>query len=254
MILTLESEIFNNNENVFDLNDCSFSNIASFNEPLNNSYVHKEDFFNFEQLPINIDKEGKVKEEKKSKIFFISNKKRGRKESKNKNKNIIHNKYNKDNLLRKIQNHFLNFIVSYINEILEKLKYIDKFYFLNYKYKHNVKKKFIDELKKQSIGEILCQEISPKYLTKSKYSNIECFLRIKNNPIIKLILSENYLDLFSVYYNNIRTINLNKYGLSLIINLPNKIEMYHDLIKKSINNPLYIEAMNQCAKDYLQNY
>ena len=69
------------------------------------------------------------------KKFFVENKKRGRKTI--------------DNLLRKVQVHYLSFIIKFLNTILLILnKKNIKFKKLDYKIKQNVKKDFVDNLKK----------------------------------------------------------------------------------------------------------
>ena len=68
----------------------------------------------------------------------------------------IHNKYTAYNLLRKIQVHYLTFIIYFMNYLLYKLGYNKKFYKLDYDFKKNVKKEFVKSLKSQNIGEIIC--------------------------------------------------------------------------------------------------
>jgi hypothetical protein len=81
-----------------------------------------------------------VKENNEPKIQLTKNKrKRGRPKKgtilvKN-NYKRIHDNNQSDNLLRKIQVHYLSFIVSYLNDILKSLNYECRFHQLDYKFK-----------------------------------------------------------------------------------------------------------------------
>ena len=92
-------------------------------------------------------------------------KKRGRKKERE-NKSQTHDKYWMDNILRKIQNHFLSFIIFFINDILKALNYEQRFLKLDQSFKVNIKKDFVESLKKKTIGEIIDNKISTKYKKK----------------------------------------------------------------------------------------
>lgn len=79
------------------------------------------------------------------------------------NLNKIHDKNTIDNVLRKIQVNYISFIVSYINDILTNLNYKERFYKLDYSFKQNINKQFVESLKTKNIGEIICNKISNKY-------------------------------------------------------------------------------------------
>ena len=46
--------------------------------------------------------------------------------------------------MRKIQSHYLSFIISFLNNILEILNYKQQFFKLDYEFKRNVKKNFVE--------------------------------------------------------------------------------------------------------------
>lgn len=199
---------------------------------------------------------------KKSFIKFVSKKnlkkKRGRHKRKQKemkkNKDNsyikIHDKNTSDNVLRKIQVHYLSFIVSYINEILFNLNFNQKFLKLSYSFKKNIKKEFVNSLKTKDIGEILCNSISDKYKKDANINKI-IYNEIKENTIINKIFSENYLLLFKkIYYKSDKLINLSEYGLNKNIILSDKVKMYKDLLKDNEEldiNKIYIKSLNDCA-------
>ena len=148
----------------------------------------------------------------------------------------FHDKNTSDNIFRTLVVHYMNFILDYVNEILKKFGFRVKFYDIDYKDKSNISPKRINFLKSSNIGEILCTKISAKYrkLIKSNDKlNETIFKEVTKNNIIKNILSEEYLYLFKeVYFKNKREINLTRYGYNCIINLPEKIETFGNLLHK----------------------
>ena len=196
--------------------------------------------------------------ESKEKKFIIKIKKNpGRKPEflKIKRKKI-HDKYSEDNIIRKIICHSSNFIRNFINEILHNLGFKQQFFDIDYKIKINKSKKTINELKTYSIGDILRQKISPKYIKNSKdeEKNLKIFNEVTQNNIIKKILEENYLKLFeNIYYKNKKIINLINYGLNTNIILSNKVKTFEDLLKKK-NDAVYKKKLNQVVlKIFCQN-
>ena len=206
-------------------------------------------FPNTEQTTKDISQNNLSSEKEKKDKFIIKRKEKNSRGRKKKRKNsnetynvcgFIHNKLATDNLLRKVQVGYLSFIPQYSNEMLKKFGIKESFVKLDYKIKRNVNKKNVIKLKELNIGQILCFCISPKFTTKKKDFNFNLYNKVICNPIIKNILSENYLTLFrNVYYPNERKINLEKYGLNDTLILSKKVKTYEDLLLK---NRLNIEA------------
>ena len=194
----------------------------------------------------------------KSSIKFESKKflkqKRGKKRKQqeiNKGYIKIHDKYRIDNVLRKIQVHYITFIVSFINDILENLGISQRFLYLNYSIKKNVKIEYINSLKNKDVGKILCNKISDKY-KKDQNINFENYNKVKDNEIMKKFFSINYSLLFkNIYYNSIKSIDLKEYGFN--ISLSDNVKMFEDLIKdiekKDISGE-YKENIIKCARKY----
>ena len=167
----------------------------------------------------------------------------------------IHDKNTIDNVLRKIQGHYISFIVLYINDILKNLDYKEQFYKLDYIFKRNIKKEFIDSLKMKNIGEILCNKISHKY-KKDEKTNRYIFDKIikkksEVNKVLFKILSENYLEVFwKIYYKNCKVVNLKEYGLDKEILLSDKVKNYKDLLKENEDdiNKEYKKYLNNCVE------
>ena len=109
-------------------------------------------------------------------------------------------------------------------------------------------------LKKKNIGEILCQEISPKFKTYKKDNNEIIYNKVKNNKIVNYFLSQNFLKLFKeVYLKNKRYVNEN----GLFFQLSEKVETLEDLLNKvkeydDIND--YRQKINEVIQIYYLNY
>lgn len=161
-----------------------------------------------------------------------------------------HNNESSDNMFKKVQGHYIKFIIDYINYILDILECEVHLCKINYNYITHISPKIFSNLKKSSIKEIINQRISPKIKNHPTNNNGIVLEKIKNNPIINELLSQSYIHLFkNVYYKSQRFINLNDYGLNINIILPKTVRMFKDLLEKKNNkqNPTYIAKL----KDYV---
>ena len=135
-------------------------------------------------------------------------------------------------ILRKIQIHFLNFIVLFLNDILraENIEETYRFLFLDHGFKKIINKTKAKELQNKNLGEIIVNDISPKYKRKAKDKNQKTFDRIKENEEIKKIMSINYLDLFQkIYIKSSKKINLKEFGINKEYTLSEDVKMFKDL-------------------------
>ncbi len=235
------SEQFKDNFNYIFFQDESFGN-SSKDEfqtiPINNLYL-VDNFKKEEDKTKNLKYEFQVD----SKLII---KKRGR--YKVNDKSIkVHDKFSRDNILRKIQVHYISFLLSFMNTVLKTFGYTHKFLQLNYDFKKNVNKTFIDSLKTKTIRDIICNKISQKYKTHDEDINMRIYEQIKENKVINNILSENYLRFFKkFYYKSNKVINLQEYGLDSTIILSKNVKMYKDLID-SCRDTSYLKRMNECV-------
>lgn len=175
------------------------------------------------------------------------------------NNQKVHDKFSTDNLLRKIQVHYISFLINCMNLILKELNYKQEFLKLDYNFKKNVNKDVFESLKNKKISEIICNKISNKYRIKDKFVNFKIYHQIKDDNILKNIFNENYFYFFkNYYYKSVKSINLKKYGLEKEIILSKDVKTYKDLLEynkdNDINNNQYIENMNLCVcQNYLNN-
>ena len=133
----------------------------------------------------------------------------------------------------------MSFILSVVNELLNHLEDCPfKFIDIDYKNKKALNKKKFPSLKTQSIGKILCQEVSSKFRKQSKqnlFKNNTIFKQVSKNKIVNDFLSQKYIELFKDYYfSNKRNFNENGVNFQFsekvktFENLLSKIEKYDD--------------------------
>jgi len=155
--------------------------------------------------------EQKLKEESNQRLSIIASVKnnfitkkrtRGRNRKSNSD-NPIHGRGSFDNIQRKIQVHFINFITNFCNDAIKYYLQNSSFSFKKIKQKPKIEVNFntVSKLKKCSIKDVLNYEISSKYKHSNKNDNIKLLQKLEGSCLDK-ILEMNYLDLFKIYYNN----------------------------------------------------
>ena len=168
-----------------------------------------------------------------------------------KEKEKFHDKNKVDNLIRKIQVHYMSFIRSFLNEITKHLKIVKQFLEIDYNIKKDASKKNLKELKEKTIGEIISSEISSKYKNIEKNYNKIIVDDLSKNEVLRNILSQNYMSFFKeVYYQSNNKINLKRYGADEEIILSNKVEMYRDFLKNNDFDFIHIMELNRCVAKY----
>ena len=194
-----------------------------------------------------------------SNIFFVSSpKKRGRIKTRENTNIKPHGKFDEDNIVRKIQVSYINFVTDFMNEIIKKIGREDlKFISLNYLYKRKVNKVHRKSLKKQTIKEVLSNDISPKFRKQNIKLNFETCETIKKENIyilLNILNKEIFFFFDKIYFKNYRNFNLKEFGFDdLEIQLSPKVELFEDLLnknKKEIHFEEYKKKINYCAKKY----
>ena len=163
-------------------------------------------------------------------------KKRQEKSSTRKLKKKTHRGSDDDNVLRKIQVHFLSFIICFANDVVKALtdkkdKKLQQFKNLDYRKKKIVNHEYVEGLKSKTIGDILKFNITPK-MKKNAKQNKDIYEDIlKECPNIDDFFKMNYLTLFKEYYfnkNNIFQFN----GKIIPLSEKTKEKTFNYLIKK----------------------
>ena len=161
-----------------------------------------------------------------------------------------HSKYFKDNIIRKVQVHFQNYLVLLINEIIKNYGFDKKFLKIDYNNIKKVNKKNVENMKTKEIGQILRQNISTKYrklYTIDKEMNNKLYLEVIKHDNIKKFLSETYINIFrNFYFINKREIN--EYDLN--IKLSENVKAYQDLLEENEEDKEYIEKIKKVVEEY----
>ena len=164
-----------------------------------------------------------------------------------------HTKDTSDNILRKIQVHFLSFVVSFMNVLLtvllKKSIYSDIFVDIDYNIKKVISKKTFSSFKKMDIGEILRHKASPKFRTKNEENNSIIYEKVKENKNVNYFLSKNFMKLFKdVYLKNKRSINEN----GIVFDLPRNVETFDDFLNKQKRKYDDIKEYEQKINDVIK--
>lgn len=241
---------------------------STFNLAFQNPFSKKEiNTENFDETSIYLDKIINLKKSisKKStnqSLIFISKektelkeKKIGRKKKENTsvdNKNS-HDRNSPDNILRRVQNHFINFIIFFINDILKELNYTEHLIKIDYALKKNITKEYVESLKTKKISDIVCFDISRQYSTKSIDANRIVYYKIKENEILNKLFNTTYMEFFDIYYKSqSKYINLKIFGLDKEIKISDKTKIFLDLSKNESDK--YIKNLKICiSQNYLNN-
>ena len=134
---------------------------------------------------------------------FLVRKKTSGRTRKKKSEKVPHGNKSFDNIERKIQVHFLNFVISFSNDALRYYFKNSSFSFKKINQKEKIKVNFnnVSKLKKSKIKDLLNSEISVKFKNFDKNEDKKLLSQLKETWLDKLF-DMNYLDLFKYYYNN----------------------------------------------------
>ena len=251
------SSSFKPNLNInFDNYFLNLKEAPTFHHKVNN----KENLINNDipdKINLNDNNKDDTKTSSSKQIMFklqnqYSKKKRGRtiKEiDKKDQKPRQHSSTDFDNLLRKLQVHYLTFVIQFANIMLDNFYPSDKnFRFLNISYdaKKNVKHSYVESLKMKKMKDILIMPPSKKYKINSNQNiNLEIYERIREtNSFLEDFFEITYLELFNKYYmKNSKIFEFN--GISINFE---KISFFSDLINAN-HNPLEAPSkMKQIAQ------
>jgi hypothetical protein len=197
-----------------------------------------------------IEKENEILDKKKINFLTFLGKKRGKKASKA-NSDLskkYHNSEDFDNLQRKIQVHYINFLLSLANDII--INFFGKkknlmFKDIRYDLKKIVNHEKVEYLKQCKFKDIIQSDISPKNKKFSKDTNKNIYSYIcKLSRELKNIFDLGYLFIFQKFYlllNQIeKVINIE----NIKINLSPKTKSFCYLLKKNEkSNEKFIEVI-----------
>ena len=186
--------------------------------------------------------------------------KRGRKVEERKNTTKkpreVHGNKGFDNILRKIQVHFLTFMIYFCNDSLKLELPLFPYFFkqINTDIKECVRHDYVEKLKKKSIEYFLKIDIAQKY-KRYRINDNEIILN-KTKGLSKWldnVYKMNYLELFKLYYNQGNHLDRIIYDTKEIILSP-KTKPFYFLLEKDENKNLETKII-KCVKDvYFSGY
>ena len=248
------------NNNIYNIN---FPNFYNFNNPffdLNEQNklilkpLEKQDNIGKDNFTITFMDNSNANNQKTPKSLFVVNemlnKDNIKEENNNKNQNTFltnkrgrkQNKYNKkthtaeddDNILRKIQVHFISFITNFVNDIIKefsKTRHAPLFKNVDYKLKKIVNHKYFQNMRSLKIADILQMDPSPKMKNHDKSVNVNIYNKICNLfPFMNNFLQIDFVTFFKEYYYN----NNNNFIVNgRVIPLSERTKTFNNLINKN---------------------
>jgi len=151
-------------------------------------------------------------------------------------KKEMHSSISEDNILTKIQTHFLNFIIFFLNDCVYNYYKNRKIKFIKFAHeiKAKVSSKYLNKMKNSTIYDLLTEiEISSKFTRHNKNNNEKNAKILNEIPWFKKIFELKFLDLFQYYHNENK--QLNKIFLfEREITLTKDTKSYYFLLEKNM--------------------
>ena len=186
----------------------------------------------------------------------LTGKKRGRNPKIQKTK-VKNRKYDQDDILTKIQVHYISYIINFLNKVSSALGIKEEFKEIKYSLKKNVSYEYFTQLQGKTLKDIVSMETSNKYSKFGKEHNKDLCESI-DNKVVQNILEKKYLEFFqNYYYKDVKEINLKEFGFGgdekVILSHKGKEKAltYQDKIDCFKNDKLYVEL---CNKFVMENY
>ena len=247
-----------NNHNIDVFKD--FTNILKDNNQINeNDEINYEDLYFINKLQISDKKnestsctDGKLKN---NESYFLSKKRNNHVKYKRKKQ---HSKFDKDNLMKKLNIHYISFIVKYVNFNIQ--RFISRkhplFANLCYEFKKKLNSTTFNKLKNMTLGEVLKNEGSCKNkrnIIYEKDENEKLFNSIYETEL-KNLLDINYIEFFKQVYSKTSPLDKIKLDFYKKFKAPKKILFLDDFIKKEvekdkINGELYKKRIKLLTKN-----
>jgi hypothetical protein len=250
---TYSENLVEDNNSLFEIRDSAFIGFPPF---------HEDDEIDYNRLYL-------IKYEKsQTKKFKVSKNQRGRKKKEitlNKKRiEKVHNKFGKDNMIRKCQVSYFNFMIDFINLFIRlfnskmRLSPKKEFFPIDYDIKKIVNRNQKIMIHTNSIEEMMKKNISKKHSRSRLSYNKDLCEEIKQYgiPEIEKIFKKNFTFLFDIYHKSVRKFNLKELDESfanLIIEIPETVELYEDMLNKN-QNDIKFEEYKKLMENSIKNY
>ena len=176
--------------------------------------------------------------------------KRGRKEKNQKEGKKCHGCGDFDNIQRKIQVSFINFLINFANDAIKTFLGKNSNYFfkdVKYEFKKVVNHKYAENLKLKKYSDIVQLKVSPKNRNYSEDANKETYLEIcKKYPDFQQFFDKNYLYIFQTYFCKIKSGQTTVDFDGMKIKLSSHTKGLDDLLRKNID---YKEKFKEIVKN-----
>ena len=275
--MELNKYLFDNFPSSFFLNEKTEDNLSVISElNFEKSIINfggfysisdfKENEKGFPSIKVTFEKdktkyESNNKSKKETPIFttILRNKKRGRPNMHNR-KRKEHCSSSFDNIISKIQTHYLNFLISFINDAIKSYFKQQKFEFLKlgHKEKSKVSFEYLNKLKNSSLEDILnMMNISDKYKY-DKDTNKNNIKKLSRYTFFEKLFKIKFLLLFYYYYNDKQPLK-EIWLFSEKITLSEKTKSFYGLLQKyerfkkdiiEVTDAFYINEFNSVKSTF----
>ena len=176
--------------------------------------------------------------------------KRGRKEKNTKERKKLHGCGDFDNIQRKIQVSFINFLINLANDAIKTfLGKNSKYCFkdVKYEFKKVVNHEYAENLKLKKYSDIVQLKVSPKNRNYDEDANKETYLEIcKIYPDFQQFFDKNYLYIFQNYFCEIKSGQTTVDFDGIKIRLSSHTKGLDDLLRKNVD---YKEKFKEIVKN-----
>ena len=177
---------------------------------------------------------------------FFQNKKRGRTKIVKKSDTTL----DFNNLLTKIQVHYITFIINLANDaLITEFGKNCKYSFKQIAIKRKISNEYFNTFKSTKIENILQMKISDKYAYIPENCNIITFKEVCKSPWLINFFKMKYLDLFNIYYNNEQCISKITFENKDIF-FSKKTKTFYDLLKSKKNKNITNELIKTAKAAY----
>ena len=232
--------------------DYLISSSSNNDDLINFSYLYEnyenkiDSFFD----DIEIENENKMKIEKPIFETKLGKKKRGKK-AKRINKKV-HGAGDRDNIISKIQTHYLNFVINFLNDSIKEFYKNKRINFkkFNHADKSNSTYEHVNALKNCTINNLLENlKISNKYKKFDEDFNKKNKEKLIQNSWFQKLFEMKYTTLFTYYFNDNKPLN-EMFLFEKKIILTSKTKSFYDLTEK---NKEYKKEFIELAQRFCSN-
>ena len=223
-------------------------------DDLISSSSNNDDLINFKIYSFNddieIENENKMKIEKPIFETKLGKKKRGKK-AKRINKKV-HGAGDRDNIISKIQTHYLNFVINFLNDSIKEFYKNKRINFkkFNHADKSNSTYEHVNALKNCTINNLLENlKISNKYKKFDEDFNKKNKEKLIQNSWFQKLFEMKYTTLFTYYFNDNKPLN-EMFLFEKKIILTSKTKSFYDLTEK---NKEYKKEFIELAQKFCSN-